>query len=165
MSLCLWCLFFGWCKPAAEGVFGADARLDELEEVVAAAGFGADAGETESAEGLPADQRAGDATVQIEIADPKLATSLLQMRRRAAEPRRSVEYTPTSRQLKQPGVFCKNCSLTPNSANYDPWEEQQRQSESHRDADCRAGDSRFQSRRGRQTAATQLMGWRSHESR
>src|SRR5690349_5739305 len=56
-------------EAATHRVFGADARLDELEEVFAAAGFGADAGETEAAEGLPADQGAGDPAIQIEIAD------------------------------------------------------------------------------------------------
>jgi len=37
-------------------------------------------------------------------------------------------------------------------------QEQQRQSKDHRDTDCRAGHGRFQFRRGRPTAATQLKG-------
>src|SRR5438874_1840607 len=72
-------------EAAAQGIFGADARLNELEEILAAASLGADAGETEPAEGLAADQRPGDATVEIEIADTKVSPSALQVGGRAAE--------------------------------------------------------------------------------
>ena len=51
-------------------VFSRDhARLDELEQVVGAAGLGADAREPVAAERLAADDRAGDVAVDVEVAD------------------------------------------------------------------------------------------------
>ncbi len=61
------------------------ARLDEVEQVLAAAGLGADAREPEAAEGLAADQGAGDAAVEVEVADAELASGPLQVRGLAAE--------------------------------------------------------------------------------
>jgi len=40
-----------------------------LEEVIGAAGFGADAGEFVAAEGLAFDECAGDFSVDVEVAD------------------------------------------------------------------------------------------------
>ena len=57
----------------AHGVFGRAAGLDEVQQVVGAAGLAADAREAETAERLPADQRAGDAAVEIQVADAELA--------------------------------------------------------------------------------------------
>jgi len=62
----------GGGEAAAEGVFGEDAGVGELEEVVGAASLGAHAGEAEAAEGLAADEGAGDATVEVEVADAEL---------------------------------------------------------------------------------------------
>ncbi len=55
----------------------ADAGVDEVEQVVGAAGLGAGAGEAEAAEGLAADEGAGDAAVEVEIADAELAPRAL----------------------------------------------------------------------------------------
>src|SRR6476659_1261494 len=67
-------------EAAAKGVFSAHARLDELQEIFAPAGLGSDAGEAESTEVLPADERAGDAAIQIEISNAEFAPGLFKMR-------------------------------------------------------------------------------------
>src|SRR5687768_1193044 len=59
-------------KAVADGVLGDGAGKDELQQVVAAAGFAANTGHLEAAEGLPADEGAGDGPVEIEIAGEKL---------------------------------------------------------------------------------------------
>ena len=59
-------------EAAAEGVFGKGAGVGELGEVVSAAGFFADAGEAEAAEGLALDECAGDAAVDVEVADEEV---------------------------------------------------------------------------------------------
>ena len=60
-------------EAVAHGVFGAAAGLDEVQQVIGAAGLAADAREAEAAERLAADQRAGDAAVEIQVADAELA--------------------------------------------------------------------------------------------
>ena len=59
-------------EAAAEGVFGDRAFDDELQQVVGAARFVADAGELEAAERLAVDEGAGDRAVQIQIAHEQL---------------------------------------------------------------------------------------------
>ena len=56
-------------EAVAHRVLGDDARLDELEQVVGAAGLRADAGQAVAAERLAADHRAGDVAVHVEVAD------------------------------------------------------------------------------------------------
>src|SRR5690606_27417561 len=73
------------CEAAAHGVLAACAGLDELEQVVAAAGLGADAGHAEAAEGLAADECAGDAAVEVNVAHAVLALGTLKVRRLATE--------------------------------------------------------------------------------
>ena len=65
-------------------MFGDGAGEDELEEVVAGAGFAADAGHFEAAEGLAIDEGAGDGAVKIEVADEKFAAGAIEGRGAAA---------------------------------------------------------------------------------
>ena len=58
-------------EAAAHGVFGDAARVGEVPQVAGAAGLGADAAHVEAAEGLPPDDRAGAAPVEVEVADPR----------------------------------------------------------------------------------------------
>ena len=66
-------------EPVADRVLGHDPRLDELQQVVRAAGLRAGARQPVAAERLAADHRAGDRAVDVEVAD-----------RRAARRRRST---------------------------------------------------------------------------
>ena len=75
----------GGAKPRRMRVLGDRARQDELQQVVGAAGLAADARHLEAAERLPADQGAGDAAVEIQVADQQLAPRALQVRRAARE--------------------------------------------------------------------------------
>src|ERR1043165_7155069 len=74
-----------WRDTAAEGVFATGARLDELQQIVAAAGLGADAGHGEAAEGLAGDEGAGNAAVDVEVANAELALGLLEVGRLAGK--------------------------------------------------------------------------------
>src|SRR5581483_8177142 len=62
----------GGSEALADGVLRQDPRLDELEQVVGAPGLGAHARHAVAAEGLAADQGAGDAPVDVEVAGPEL---------------------------------------------------------------------------------------------
>src|SRR5438132_13216990 len=66
-------------------VLGHRARLDELEQVVRAAGLGADAREAVAAEGLAADARPGDGAVHIEVPGAELVCRAPDAHRRARE--------------------------------------------------------------------------------
>src|SRR5437660_3629050 len=66
-------------------VLGHRARLDELEQVVRAAGLGADAREAVAAEGLAADARPGDGAVHIEVPGAELVRGTPDVYRRARE--------------------------------------------------------------------------------
>ena len=59
------------------------AGQQELEQVVGAAGLGADARELEAAERLAVDQGPGDRPVDVEVADAELALDPLDVRRAA----------------------------------------------------------------------------------
>ena len=59
-------------EALAEGVLGDDPRVEELVEVVGAAGLRADAAHPVAAEGLAADDGAGDVAVQVDVAGPQL---------------------------------------------------------------------------------------------
>ena len=63
----------------AHDVFGHDARNDEIQKIIAAAGFGAAAGHLESAERMAADDGAGAGAIDVNIAgdDLALARSIL----------------------------------------------------------------------------------------
>ena len=67
----------------AQRVFGDRPRFEKLQKIVRSAGLGADAGELQPAERLALDDRAGDAAVDIKIADAKFLARFLDMRRRA----------------------------------------------------------------------------------
>src|SRR5215471_21700665 len=56
-------------QAVPDSVFRHSSGLDEMQEVVGAAGLGAGAGEAVSAEGLATDHRSGDPTVHVEVAD------------------------------------------------------------------------------------------------
>src|SRR5204862_7845668 len=58
-------------EAAAQRVLGDHARLDELHEVIRAAGLPADARQLASPERLATDARAGGGAVDIEVADAK----------------------------------------------------------------------------------------------
>ena len=73
-------------QPSSSGakpwrmVFSVTTRgLDELQQVVGAAGLGADAGEPEAAERLAPDERAGDAAVDVDVAgsEPRAVASAM----------------------------------------------------------------------------------------
>ena len=57
----------------------------KLVEVVGAAGLGADAAHAVAAEGLAADDRAGDVAVEVDVAGPQLGGRPLEVHRRARE--------------------------------------------------------------------------------
>ena len=59
--------------------------VEELEQVVGAAGLRADAGHAVAAEGLAADDRAGDVAVEVHVAGPQLGRGPLEVHRRAGE--------------------------------------------------------------------------------
>ena len=67
----------------AQGIFRNRSRFEKLQEIIRAAGFRADAGEFQAAERLAFDNGAGDAAIDVKIADAKLFSRLLDMRRRA----------------------------------------------------------------------------------
>jgi hypothetical protein len=60
-------------EAAAESIFRNSPRLDELQQIIGATGFRADAGEHEPTEWLSVHQGAGDLAIDIEIADEELA--------------------------------------------------------------------------------------------
>ena len=64
-------------ETATQSVLGDRARQHELQKVFAAAGLGADSAEFEAAEGLAADQGAGDFSIHIEVADVELTFDLV----------------------------------------------------------------------------------------
>src|SRR5438445_6627265 len=66
-------------------VLGHRARLDELEQVVRAAGLGADAREAIATEGLAADARPGDGAVHVEVPGAELVCRAPDAHRRARE--------------------------------------------------------------------------------
>ena len=69
----------------AHDVFGDDARDQELEQIIAAAGFGSAAAHFESAEGMAADDRAGAGAIDVNIAGDQLGFDPLNVRRAARE--------------------------------------------------------------------------------
>ena len=73
------------CEALPGGVLGDDTGLDELQEVVGAAGLGADAREPEAAEGLAPDECAGDPPVDVDVPGPEPARRLGDPRRRPRE--------------------------------------------------------------------------------
>ena len=62
-----------------------DFRLQEQEQVVAAAGLGVGARHVEAAERMDADQRAGALAVQVEVADEELLARALRACSRLCE--------------------------------------------------------------------------------
>ena len=72
-------------EALAQGVLGADPGVEELVEVVGAAGLGADAAHAVAAEGLAADDGAGDVAVEVHVAGPQLGRGPLEVHRRARE--------------------------------------------------------------------------------
>ena len=72
-------------EAVAHDVFGDDARDQELEQIIAAAGFGAAAAHLESAERMPPDDRAGAAAVDVNVAGDQLGFDALDVRRAARE--------------------------------------------------------------------------------
>ena len=67
----------------AQSIFRDRPRFEKLQKIIRAAGFGADAGKFQTAERLALDDRAGDAAIDIKIADAKFPARLFDMRRRA----------------------------------------------------------------------------------
>ena len=70
-------------EPPAHRVLGDAAGQQKLEQVIRAAGLGADARELEAAERLAVDQGPGDPAVDVQIADAELALDSLDVRRAA----------------------------------------------------------------------------------
>ena len=64
-------------QPMPHRVLGDDARLDELQQVVRAAGLRAGAGQAVAAERLARDHRARDVAVDVEVADRQPAADAL----------------------------------------------------------------------------------------
>ena len=60
-------------EAVAEDVFGNAAGDQKVAEVIGSAGLGAAAGEFETAEGLAADEGAGDSAIDVKIADAEFA--------------------------------------------------------------------------------------------
>src|ERR1700740_952218 len=58
-----------WGKPAAERVFGYHAWEGEMEQIIAATGFGAAPGHMKAAERMAANDGAGDGSVNIKGPD------------------------------------------------------------------------------------------------
>src|SRR5881397_4360367 len=56
------------CEPPAQRVLAHDARHHELSQVAFATGLGPDSGQAMSSKGLAANQRAGDGSVDVEVA-------------------------------------------------------------------------------------------------
>ena len=71
-------------EPVARGVLGHDARFDELQQVVRAAGLRPDSGAPVTAEWLPADLRAGDSAVDVEVSHRHPPLDLLDHKLQAA---------------------------------------------------------------------------------
>ena len=65
----------------AQCVFRNSPGFKKLEQIVRTAGFGADAGELQTAEGLSFDNGTGDAAVNVEITHAKLPSRFFDMRR------------------------------------------------------------------------------------
>src|SRR3954470_14599328 len=88
-SLPLWPNHIQWgllhYKAVPHRVLGDDARLDELEQVVGPSGLRSDARAAVAAERLPADHRAGDVAVHVQVADRRAPRHALDRRRRAGE--------------------------------------------------------------------------------
>ena len=61
----------------AHDVFGDDARHQELEQIIFAAGLGAAAGHLESAEGMAAHHRAGARAIDVDVARDDLGLGAL----------------------------------------------------------------------------------------
>src|SRR5437870_1431949 len=66
-------------EASAERILATAAGIDEVEEVFLAARLGPAAGHPKAAEGLAADEGAGDAPVDVEVADAEVALGLLDM--------------------------------------------------------------------------------------
>ena len=69
----------------AQGIFRNRPRFEKLQQVVGSTRFGADPGKFEPAERLALDDGAGDAAVDIKVADAKFFARLLDVRRRPRE--------------------------------------------------------------------------------
>src|SRR5271166_2349082 len=78
-------LFHSRCEAMPHGVFRNAARFDKMQEIVGPACFAAGPREPKAAEGLPAHQRAGDPSINVEIPHPKLLASSLEVSRLAAK--------------------------------------------------------------------------------
>src|SRR5689334_3008264 len=61
------------CEAAAERIFRNRPRLQELQQIIGTAGFGADSGKLEAAERLAVYQGAGDLAINVQVADEELA--------------------------------------------------------------------------------------------
>ncbi len=69
----------------AQSVFRNCPRLEKLKQIIRTTGFGTDAGELKTAEGLSFDNGTGDAAVDVEIAYAKIAACFFDMSRRTGE--------------------------------------------------------------------------------
>ena len=65
----------------AQSVFGDGPRFKKLQQIIRAAGFGADARELQAAEWLPLDDRARDAAIDVKISHAKFLPGFLDMGR------------------------------------------------------------------------------------
>src|SRR5688572_20477722 len=73
---CCWLLrghFHSRSKAAAHGVLADRPGLNELKQIIAAARLGSHAAHSESAKWLAANQRAGNAAIDVEVAHAELA--------------------------------------------------------------------------------------------
>src|SRR5688572_18225096 len=68
-------------EAAAGRVLRDGARAQELQQVVRSAGFFSDARQAKAAEGVASDDRAGDAAVDVEVADSELSLHHLDVAR------------------------------------------------------------------------------------
>jgi hypothetical protein len=72
-------------ETVTHDIFGDDARDEELQQVVAAAGFRSAARHLESAEGMPADDGTGAGAIDINVARDQLRFDALNIGRAAGE--------------------------------------------------------------------------------
>ncbi len=72
-------------KAVAHDVLGDDAGNQELEQIIAAAGFGSAARHLESAEGMAADDGAGAGAIDVNVARDQLRFDALDVRGTARE--------------------------------------------------------------------------------